>query len=105
MGETLTLRDALQLAIDWHNPDTRGFIATWGHGMSGREMVAILREAVVKHDGTMRTCDAGDGWPGEYCGWDMQWLCSNHAPTDRHHEHRLAFPVFERAAQPEARGG
>lgn len=98
MAEALTIRDALQLAIDWHNPDTQDFLATWGHGMSGREMVAILREAAVEHDGEKRSCDSGCGRTDTaYCGWDKQWLCPNETRGDRHHEHRRAFPTFERA--------
>ena len=95
---TLSLRDALQLAIDWHNPDTRMFLDTWGHGMSGREMVAILREAAMHVDGTREPCAACGEFPAAYCGWDKQWLCTEETRGDRHHEHRLAFPVFEGSA-------
>ena len=94
----MNIRDALQLAIDWHSPDTQAFVATWGHGMSGREMVAILREAAVEHDGTKMPCTSGcDVDDATYCGWDKQWLCSRCTRGDRHYAHRLAFPTPERS--------
>lgn len=101
MADTLILRHALQLAIDWHNNTHQDFVATWGHGMSGREMVAILREVAMEHDGSKFPCEAGapDCGDATYYGWDKQWYCSNHAPSDRHDEHRLAFPVFERTSR------
>ncbi len=89
VNQPLSLRAALDLALDWHNPDTREFVAKWGHGMSGREMASILREAAVAFDGGSARCAACDGDEGvRYCGWDKMWTCER----DRCHHPERPLP-------------
>ena len=89
---SMNIVEALELAIDWHNPDTRAFVARYGHGMSGREMVALLREAYREANPPTPTgylpggleelmpgrCAACDTVAANYCGWDRWWTCSEH---------------------------